>query len=174
MYLPISDVKLTQINSGAKGSIFVGTERYGSHRPSSYVVVDGGRLVQSKLALGLSGNGAFTANRLGPGELLYGLELPHAELVELELGDTKTTPFNGTLKPGQLLVTTGSAYLGITWFHTDMPEFALVNLQTWTLESYVSLMNSDVNTALLVDWELVHRHQDQTMVLATPAAALTR
>lgn len=171
MYLPISDLKLTQIDSGAKGAIFVGTEMYGSHRPSCYVVVDGGRQVSGKLALGLSGKGAFSANRLGQEQKLLGLELSHADLIELELGDTRTSPFNGTLNVGQLLVTTQGAYLGIDWFNGGMKNFAVVNLQTWTLESYMSSNTSD-GKALLVNWRLVHRHQDQTVILAESAGAL--
>jgi hypothetical protein len=169
MYLSISDLKLTRIDSGAKGAIFVGTEMYGSHHPSSYVVIDGGKEVSGKLALGLSGKGAFLAIRLGQGSKLLGIELSHADLVMLEVGDQKTSPFNGSLDVGQLLVTTRGAYLGIDWISVSK-EFAVVDLKTWTLHSYMDV-NADDGKALLVNWRLVHRHQDQTFVLAEAVEA---
>ncbi|WP_449428311.1 hypothetical protein [Rhodanobacter umsongensis] len=171
MYFSISDLKLTQIDSATKGAIFVGTEINGGNRPSCCVVIDGGRQVAEKLVLGLSGKGAFVADRLGQSSAISGLALPPADLVMLDFGDSKPSPFNGSLQVGQLLVTTQSAYLGIDWFHGNMRNFALVNLQTWTLESYVDLNNSGVKQALLVNWRLVYRHQDQTVVLAESVKA---
>ena len=165
MYFPISDLKLTQIDSGAVGAIFVGTEMYGSHRPSSYVVVDGGKMVSGKkLALGLSGKGAFSASQLGQ-DKLFGLALPPVDLVMFELGEPKTGTFSGSLDVGQLLVTPMGAYLGIE-YEGGKGDFALANLQTWTLEDYADLMKTDVKKALLLNWRLVHRAQDRTMVLA--------
>jgi len=87
-------------------------------------------------------------------------------MLELSDAKTRTSKFNGNLGVGQLLVTTQSAYFGVEWFHGNTENFAVVNLQTWTLEDYADLMNSGVNQALLMNWRLVHRHQDQTMVLA--------
>jgi hypothetical protein len=166
MYLPLSNLKLSRIDSGVTGTIFVGTEINGGHYSSSYVVVDGGEQVVGKLALGLSGNGAFHAILLSQGEKNFGLELPHADLVMLEIGDPKMSRFNGSLDVGQLLVTAQSAYLGIEWRH-QLTEFAVVDLKTWTLHSY-SDVNPKDGKALLVNWRLVHRHPDETIVLAEP------
>lgn len=170
MYFSISDLKLTQINSAAKGAIFVGTEMYGNDGPSACVVIDGGKEVSGKLVLGLSGKGAFLAKRLE--QERFGIELPHADLVVLELSDQKTSPVN-TVDVGQLLITTQGAYLAIDWFNGGLRNFAMVNLQTWTLESYAYLMNADATNALLLNWRLVHRHQDQKTVLAESAKAET-